>query len=508
MWIRVFFFAVLLSPIAGLAQEEPMSAIDWLSQSVREKPTLTPEKDESGGNAAHDTIEVTPLAAIRKDSVGLLPASVTGLPPDFWANSQTTRIVELIRAQSTNSLPEILSLLYTIMLAELDAPTDDPGNSVLLLARTDKLLDLGALPQAQALLERAGPNEAEIFRRWFDVSLLTGRSTHACTAMRAAPGFAPTLQAQVFCLARSGDWNAAALTLATGETLGFVTTEQADLMSRFLDPGMFEGELEIPVTPPLTPLDFTMREAIALSRPSGALPLAFVNADLDPSAAWRNQLSAAERLVRSQALQENHLIDLYTGRQPAASGGVWDRVAAIQALDVALLAGDQDGVVVALPRAYRSMAEVGLEVAFAKHYGERLKVFPLSDTDAHSAALSVQLLSPDFEKAGETMSPRSPPESFLLALSRGQILEPSNGHILETAIAAAFRDPLPEGALKSLLRERKLGEAVLEATLLLKDEAFADPGDIQAALAAFRAVGLESEARRIALQLLILDRRG
>jgi hypothetical protein len=46
------------------------------------------------------------------------------------------------------------------------------------------------------------------------------------------------------------------------------------------------------------------------------------------------------------------------------------------------------------------------------------------------------------------------------------------------------------------------------AMLQLKDEAFADPGDIRAALSAFRAVGLEDEARRIAIQLLILERRG
>lgn len=508
MWIRTLVIVGLLLPGIAFGEEAPLSAIDWLSQSVREKPQPEVEDDPATGNAAHSTIEVTPLAAIRKDSVGLLPSHVTGLPADFWANSQTTRIVELIRAQSTDALPEILSLIGKILLAEIDAPEDDTGKSELLLARADKLLDLGALQQAQALLERAGPNEAEIFRRWFDVSLLTGHSDHACTAMRAAPGFAPTLQAQVFCLARSGDWNAAALTLATGETLGFVTEAQADLMSRFLDPGMFEDDLDIPVTPPLTPLDFTMREAISLSRPSGALPLAFVNADLDRNAAWRAQLAAAERLVRSQAISENLLIDLYTDRQPAASGGVWNRVSTVQALDVALLAGDLDAVIVALPKAYAALEEVALEAAFSRHYSDRLLAMPLDQTAAHKAALKVQLLSAGFETAHLAFTGQSPLEDFMLALAAGRTAAPLAGHTLGQAISGAFSDPLPEGHLKSLLAEGKLGETVLEATLLLKDEAFADPGDIQEALAAFRTVGLESEARRIALQLLVLDRRG
>ena len=55
---------------------------------------------------------------------------------------------------------------------------------------------------------------------------------------------------------------------------------------------------------------------------------------------------------------------------------------------------------------------------------------------------------------------------------------------------------------------KKLGEAILRAMLLLGEETFADPGDIRAALSVFRAVGLESEARRIAIQLLVLERRG
>ncbi|MCB1376313.1 MAG: hypothetical protein KDJ78_19450, partial [Rhodobacteraceae bacterium] len=215
------------------------------------------------------------------------------------------------------------------------------------------------LQQAQSLLERAGPNEAAIFRRWFDVSLLTGHEDYACTAMRAAPGFAPTMQARVFCLARNGDWNAAALTLATGETLGYIDRADGDLLARFLDPDMFEGEPDLPPPVPLTPLDFLMREAIAQPRPPGALPLAFVNADLRREAGWRNQLLAAERLVRSQAITPNTLVDLYTDAKPAASGGIWNRVSAIQALDVALLAHDSEALSQALPDAYAMMEEVG-----------------------------------------------------------------------------------------------------------------------------------------------------
>lgn len=507
MWIRAASLIVLASSGVAVANE-PMSAIDWLSKSVNEKPAPGTTTELPARPALPGEINVTRLDEIRKDSVGLLPSGVSGLPAEFWAGSSTRTIADLIARQKTDALPEILSLLYTILLAELDAPQDDTGQATLLLARTDKLLDLGALQQAQALLERAGPTEAEIFRRWFDVSLLTGHADHACTAMRASPGFAPTLQARVFCLARGGDWNAAALTLATGETLGFVSHAEADLMSRFLDPGMFEGDLDLPPPTPMTPLDFTMREAIALPRPPGPLPLAFANADLDRSAAWRSQLTAAERLVRTQALAPNHLIDLYTARHPAASGGVWDRVAAIGAFDVALLAGDRAAIAASLPKAYAMMQEIALEVPFSRHYGDRLAGFEFSDPEAAATAFKVALLSDGYETAVARFEPANARDRFLKALASGQLLGVPPPDLLSKVIAQAFLEPLPDGALANLLAEGKLGEAILRAMLLLANEAFADPGDIRTALAVFRAVGLESEARKTAIQLLLLERRG
>lgn len=505
MWTRTFA-CLVLSVSPALAEDAPMSAIDWLSRSVQEKPVQEAPGVTQG--AASSTIEVTTLGAISKDSVGLLPVATTGLPVDFWGTSAASDIAALIGKQKIDALPEVLSLLYTILLAEVNAPASDNGSSSVLLARVDKLLDLGALPQAQALLERAGPTEAEIFRRWFDVSLLTGHEDYACTAMRAAPGFAPTLQARVFCLARNGDWNAAALTLATGETLGYISVSDADLMARFLDPDLYEGEPDLPPPTPLTPLDFIMREAIAQPRPSGALPLAFAQTDLAPSAAWRSQLAAAERLVRSQALLPGQLIDLYTQSKPAASGGVWERVAAVQALDVALLAADEAAIVAALPNAYALMEEAALEVAFARYFAERLSMLSL-EGKARDVALKVALLSPAYEDAPRKFTATTPREKFLLALTTGKLEGVTAPDTLSAAIAEAFARPYTaENPLADVLAEGRLGEAILQAMLLLKDETFADPGDIRTALATFRAVGLEDTARRTALELLVLDRRG
>ncbi|PWE34221.1 hypothetical protein DDZ14_00440 [Maritimibacter sp. 55A14] len=489
--------------------EEPLSAIDWLSDTVREAPAAPSEgaAPDIADSATVAEVTTRPLDAPDKDAVGLLPPETTGLPRDLWAGSSTASLVSLIARQRTDALPAIQDLLYTILLAEADPPADSGPEARLLLARLDKLLELGALEQSQALLERAGPTEPEIFRRWFDVSLLTGHENHACATMRATPAIAPTLPARVFCLARGGDWNAAVLTMETGETLGRISEAEADLLARFLDPALFEGTPDPPAPERLTPLIFRIREAIAAPRPPGPLPLAFLHTDLSPNAGWKAQLDAAERLARNRSVPPGRLIALYTGRKPAASGGVWDRVRAVQAFDVAMLAGDTEGVATWMPRAWQAMREVGLEVPFARYYGARLALRPLTG-EPENLAFRIALLSDGYQATSAVFEPQDAEGRFLKSLALGNVADLTPPGAVAAAIADAFSAPLGTGTLKGLLDEGRLGEAILRAMLRIEDGAHTDPDDIQSALALMRQVGLEDVARRTALQLLLLDARG
>ena len=73
-------------------------------------------------------------------------------------------------------------------------------------------------------------------------------------------------------------------------------------------------------------------------------------------------------------------------------------------------------------------------------------------------------------------------------------------------IAAVFsRVEMPERYAR-MVEDDRIGEALLRASLVLSDGA--DPVDLRDALALFRALGLESVARRAALQMLLLDLRG
>lgn len=492
----------------------PMSAIDWLSQSVETPaPAAMPLtgalriEPPVSGTGASPSVTVTPLDRDNPDAVGLLPPEVTGLPASLWSASDEATLTALMTAERVETLPALQDLLRTLTLAEADPPLDSTPEGRLFRARVDKLLDLGAIDPAQSLIEAAGPDTPELFRRWFDIALLSGTEDSACAVLRAKPDVAPTYAARIFCLARGGDWQAAALILNTGRALGDISDEDDRLLSRFLDPDLYEGEPPLPPPTRVSPLIFRLREAIGEGLPTATLPRAFANADLRDTTGWKGQLEAAERLARNGAISENVLQALYTARTPAASGGVWDRVRAFQALDTAVTHDDPGAVAAALPEAWAGMQAIRCEVPFARLYAQSLRALPLTG-DAASLAFRISLLSPDYETAAQAWTPKTGQETLWRAIATGNVsaLAPRTDPI-EAAVVAAFAGAAPPAELAAEVRQGKLGEAILRALALFDDGLTGDPAEITDALALFRQVGLEDQARQAALQALILDRR-
>ncbi|WP_204114283.1 hypothetical protein [Shimia biformata] len=493
-----------LALAAGPASaQEPLSAIDWLRQT----PTVTLDMGLGGSgppvteSALSPSVGVEQLDTPGRDAVGLLPSNVTGLPSSLWQNSRAQVLADLLDEIDTQQLPAVQALLFTLLLAEANPPSDAGTADTLLHARIDKLIEMGALEQANALIERAGATTKPLFERWFNVTLLLGQEQRACDALMAAPHLAPGYPARIFCTARAGDWSAAALTLDTARVLQLVTEEQDALLARFLDPELFEGTPLPARTDPVTPLTFRLYEAIGEPLQTRSLPLAYAHADLRDTAGWKAQLEAAERLARTAAIPGNHLIGLYTEREPAASGMIWDRVAAIQSFDAAIASGAADQVAATLPAAWSAMKRARLEVPFARIYGDALLALDLGGV-ARSLARDIALLSDSYERAAvfgardyaamlaDGAPPRIPPDPTRRAIS-----DAFHG----AGVPLIFTTQLAQG---------KLGEVILEAIVLMQRGAGGDPVALTQALATFRAIGLEDTARRAALQVLLLRRGG
>ncbi|MEH6361726.1 MAG: hypothetical protein V7761_13475, partial [Amylibacter sp.] len=330
-----------------------------------------------------------------------------------------------------------------------------------------------------------------------------GHEDLACKKLSADPSLSHSYAARIFCTARNGNWRTAALTYDTATAIGALPRFEIELLAQFLD-----AETISAAPPPipnrlLTPLLFRLYESVGSPLSTRGLPRAYATADLRNTAGWKAEIEAAERLTRTGALPATRLLGLYTERKPAASGGVWDRVDAIQALDRALTDNVTDDIAVALPDAWKALQSMGLEVAFAQLFANRLQTSKLP-TSARNQAFIITLLSPDYESATEILNRKTPRQSFLNSLAAGTPDFVLASTTLEKTIATAFSTTKASPEHQALLDQGKLGQAILVAANQLDHASIADTHDISGALSTLRAVGLEDTARRAALQLLIL----
>ena len=505
--------------LPGLAAE-PRSAIPWLSESIEIGLTPPPpSRAKAGrGQTGADAITVTPLGDIRRDAVGLLPPERSGFARALWGDGSAAEVRDLILDHPDQGVPEARALFHRLLLAEADPPQGAGSGDSVLVARIDRLLAIGALEEAGALIDRAGPDTPELFRRWFDTGLLLEKSAEPCAALRQNPALSPTLPARVFCLARGGDWNAAEITLTLGQQVGSIPEAEEALLARFLDPVLFEEEAEPPIPEPLTALDFLMREAVGLSRPPGALPLAFLHPDLEPHTPMRTRIDAAERLVLSGAIAHPALFAAYRSGVPAASGGVWGRAAAVQALDAgldaALGSGDPQALGPLILAADAALSERGLRVALAREYAGRLAALDpaLLPADARPAVAELLLLAGASDAARHAAGPAPGPRFAALLAIAGAGPAPASvdGDLLAAALAGLAGGPPGddrEARLLGLLDSGRQGQAILAALDLVQGGAEADPPALRAALKTLGRAGQEASARRLALQTLLAGGR-
>ncbi|MDG2404036.1 MAG: hypothetical protein P8M25_03500, partial [Paracoccaceae bacterium] len=226
-------------------------------------------------------------------------------------------------------------------------------------------------------------------------------------------------------------------------------------------------------------------------------------ADLSGNSGWKAQIEAAERLVKSGALSENQLLGIYTARLPAASGGVWDRVAGLQRFDQALTGGSPNAINAALSDIWPQMQGVGLAVGFARMFGRALIAQPFSQT-TDRLSFDVPMLGQTYHAAAQARPLRNREDRFLAALARGQLGNETAFNPESEAILRGFESATVPPALQTLLDQDRLGEVILRAIESYTTGAEGDLQQLSAALATFQAVKLHSTARSASLQLLLL----
>lgn len=472
--------------------EEPLSAIDWLATVPREEPVALPQlflEEPSVTSAAAPSVETAPLSG--GSSVGLLTAAMSGFPETLWEGARAADIEAAFEALPAEAMAPVRSLRKRLLLAAA-APPIGADSDAFLVARLRALRELGAVTEALKLIDesygRSEPFGAALFSEYADLTLLAGTEEAACRRLLGDLAVSQDVALRIFCLARGGDWNAAALTLSTSQALGDLNPNLGELLAQFLEPELVDaGPLGLPEGP-VTPLTFRLREAVGYPLASADLPRSFAVSDLRSEMGWKAQIDAAERLARTGAMEPNQLFALYTARVPAASGGVWDRAEAMQRLESAIEGGRERAIERTFRIAVRALSEVGLETELGAMLAGKLPT-ELSSSGPVARAL---LMSASYESV-----PEGAADPLSLGLALGDVSDLSGVTALERALIAGFSGsagPPNEATLS-------LGLGILEKLAVLEQARNGQYAGLADALSGLRMVGLEDTARRAALEL-------
>ena len=509
MQTKLFCQAVLIAATCGssaLAQntvtERPLSAIDWLDSIPQSAPIqLAPDEPEVSNGATLPDVTVTTLDGPTAQIIGLVPSTVSGLPTNLWAKSDAAMLAQTLANMPTLTLPAAQATLFNLLLAVADPASGKAAEFD--LARVDALVKAGALDPALALIEQIGPSKnPAIAQRFIDASLLNETESASCALINATPFLAPDFAYRIFCAARSGDWNTAALLFGTARTLGTVTPDQAAVLERFLDPDLFEGDAPLPRPIMPSPLLFRMHEALGQPITTRSWPLAYANADLRDIAGWKTQIESAERLAQSGALPANRLLGIYSQRSPAASGGIWDHVAAVQRFETALNTRSAAAIAKTMPTAWSRMQAANLSAPFATLFAESVLKTELPP-QVHDDALDIIQYSSLYESAAATFPDAADRHPFRTAVALGDVSAITADSLLKIAIKRGFSSDSADPTLLQQAKNSELGHALLNTLTLLQSGSDGDMGQLSAAVGTLRALGLEDVARRAALQILI-----
>lgn len=450
------------------------------------------------------TITQSTLMDLDVNSVGLIPSSVSGFPKQLWKGSTTSAITDQISRMGTNLVPEALELLYVILLAESDPPIDSLGEGKLFLVRIDKLLELGALDHANVLMDRAGRSVRKFFQRRFNIALLTNNETQICQEILRDISIQPTLAQRIYCLVRLGEWETASVAFKVAQALGEFSPLEEQIILIYLYPELTFKTSGFTIDE-LSPLHFRMLVDSGYSYSFQNMNNTLGYYQKNSNSPWKTRIGAHESLVQSIALPFETLLVTYAENKPPASGGVWDRVNAIQSLEEAIYFDREDDINKFFHEAFKLMLQAGLEVEFSKYFVPRIINHLLEYGKIPPRHFIPVILSDLSINQRDLLVPTNRNEAFYIDLKFGRLNEAIPNSALQESILEGLKIFKPGDKVELNSRSNINGLALLETLDILQDITQTPPHEIGTALETLSRFGLKDEAREIALQILLIE---
>ena len=373
----VLLAIVWLLPVHG---REPTNAVDWFMPAENLKTEAKsleakPEKD------AHGDLIITKSELRPNDlnSVGIIPPKITGIDPKIWQEMNELTLFLELQSLPTLNFDATQTFLKRVLISETIPPIPNLksklSGKLYLIAKLDKLIEIGALEEAETIINQVSTLDSKLFERLATISFLTGRIDTMCNQLSLYPGLNDDLTIKIICLSNLDDWNAAALILSSAVSLNLLDSHRELLLINYLDPSLLPQNNPLENQTDFDEIDFYLGNIAKNPQPEFFDDVKYRYAIFNNGSDLESKILAAEALSRKRSINVSTLFDTYRNNNINGSGGFWSRMLAVKALDHALKRNNQQTVSIALDRAIDEMFKRNLLFTLASEYSSKLATF-------------------------------------------------------------------------------------------------------------------------------------
>ena len=452
------------------------------------------------------------LGELNVNGIGLISLDNTKFPEDLWSNSNEKELAEKLNNMPEFSLSSTNKIFKRLLLVDAKPPLNSIGMKnmgyLFLLSRIDQLINLGAIDEAEEILNFIQEPPIDLMKRRIEVASLNGRLSKTCNLANRYPNFKGLLQFKIICLVRKNDWQAAALAFTVGSSLRQFDEKEKQLLLNYLDPDIvsnYSTDVEIDN---LSPTDFYLMHGKKAFIPPDIIPnkyaYAFSELGMDPEI----RIKSMEQLALNYVVNANRLFNLYrlsSHQNKKKSNNV---TRAVIELDQSFKSNSEQKRLMALYKATKVFQKKKLLAHLSNEYTDQLKNLHYSD-DKRLNDLVIALLSLTDSVTNQFFTLRSTNSDIncLIDIKKRLFINYES----DTDLCELVKELNIEIIKKSFPKKRnddvqmEKGLILLESLNLLEKGLSTDFGDLKLSLSMLTKIGLIDLVNEISTELIALN---
>ncbi len=510
--IRLFFLVfiafVVISPVAYSDAGEFQNAIKQLSVIETESFISSPSKKL----LEKKNIEETLLGELNINGIGLISIETTKLPTDLWSNSNEKVLSEKLNNMAKRSLASTKKIFKRLLIVDAKPPLNSIGMKnmgyLFLLSRVDQLINLGAIDEAEEILNYIEEPSVEFMKRKIEVASLNGRLSKTCDLANKYPNFDGMLQFKIICLVRKNDWQAAALAFTVGSSLKQFDEKEKQLLLNYLDPDIVSYNPNDFQINDISPTNFYLMHGKKELIPPDVIPNKYAYVFSRPGMSPNMRIKHMEQLASDYIVNANTLFNLYRSSEYEDREEANITKKTVIELDQSFNSNSERKKLLALKKATKVFQKKKLLTQLSNEYIDELKRLDYSD-DARLNDLAIALLSLTDGVSNKLFmfDPTNPDIKCLIDIKKKVFIN----NEADTALCQLVKQLNVETIKKSFPRSTNYDDQIEKGLILLESLNLLENGfstefkELKLSLSMLTKIGLIDLVNEISIELMVFN---